>query len=152
MTQMAQTALCNRYHSVDQQFCRWLLLSLDRLQGSEVVITQELLATMLGVRRESVTQSARRLQTAGLIRYSRGRILVLDRDGLEQRSCECYEVVKQEYQRLLPGTRCETTDGAEGQFPRNYFKGVGGSLPRGYSDYRMQWPSVERRSSARAVV
>jgi CRP-like cAMP-binding protein len=102
ITQMAQTAACNRHHSLDQQLCRWLLLSLDRLQGSELVMTQELIANMLGVRREGVTEGALKLQTAGLIRYSRGRITVLDRSGLEQRTCECYAVVKKEYDRLLP--------------------------------------------------
>jgi CRP-like cAMP-binding protein len=102
ITQMAQTAVCNRHHSLDQQLCRWLLLSLDRLQGNELVMTQELIANMLGVRREGVTEGALKLQTLGLIRYSRGRITVLDRPGLEQRTCECYAVVKKEYDRLLP--------------------------------------------------
>ncbi len=102
ITQMAQTAACNRHHSLDQQLCRWLLLSLDRLQGSELVMTQELIANMLGVRREGVTEAALSLQRARLIRYSRGRITVLDRGGLEQRTCECYAVVKKEYDRLLP--------------------------------------------------
>ena len=102
ITQMSQTAVCNRHHSLDQQLCRWLLLSLDRLQGNELVMTQELIANMLGVRREGVTEGALRLQQAGLIRYSRGRITVLDRPGLEQRTCECYAVVKKEYDRLLP--------------------------------------------------
>jgi CRP-like cAMP-binding protein len=102
ITQMAQTAVCNRHHSLDQQLCRWLLLSLDRLQGNELVMTQELIANMLGVRREGVTESAVKLQKAGLIRYSRGRISVLDRPGLEKRTCECYAVVKKEYDRLLP--------------------------------------------------
>jgi CRP-like cAMP-binding protein len=102
ITQMAQTAVCNRHHSLDQQLCRWLLLSLDRLQGSELVMTQELIANMLGVRREGVTEAALKLQLAGLIRYSRGHISVLDRAGLEQRSCECYAVVRREYDRLLP--------------------------------------------------
>ncbi len=102
ITQMAQTAVCNRHHSLDQQLCRWLLRSLDRLQGNELVMTQELIANMLGVRREGVTEGARNLQKAGLIRYSRGRITVLDRPGLEQRTCECYAVVKKEYERLLP--------------------------------------------------
>jgi CRP-like cAMP-binding protein len=101
ITQMAQTAVCNRHHSLDQQLCRWLLLSLDRLQGDELVMTQELIANMLGVRREGVTESALKLQTAGLIRYARGHITVLDRAGLEARSCECYAVVKKEYDRLL---------------------------------------------------
>ncbi|MDP2451287.1 MAG: Crp/Fnr family transcriptional regulator [Polaromonas sp.] len=102
ITQMAQTAVCNRHHSLDQQLCRWLLLSLDRLQGSELVMTQELIANMLGVRREGVTEAALKLQNLGLIRYSRGRITVLDRPGLEKRTCECYAVVKKEYDRLLP--------------------------------------------------
>ncbi|HZR01617.1 MAG TPA: Crp/Fnr family transcriptional regulator [Burkholderiales bacterium] len=101
ITQMAQTAACNRHHSVDQQLCRWLLLSLDRLQGEELVMTQELIANMLGVRREGVTEAAGKLQKLGLIRYARGRIVVLDRKGLEKRSCECYAVVKKEYDRLL---------------------------------------------------
>jgi CRP-like cAMP-binding protein len=103
ITQMAQTAVCNRHHSLDQQLCRWLLLSLDRLQGNELVMTQELIANMLGVRREGVTEGALKLQQAGLIRYARGHISVLNRDGLEKRSCECYAVVKKEYDRLLPG-------------------------------------------------
>jgi CRP-like cAMP-binding protein len=102
LTQMAQTAVCNRHHSLDQQLCRWLLLSLDRLQSNELVMTQELIANMLGVRREGVTEGASRLQSAGLIRYARGHILVLDRAGLEKRTCECYAVVKKEYDRLLP--------------------------------------------------
>ena len=104
ITQMAQTAVCNRHHSLDQQLCRWLLLSLDRLSGDELLMTQELIANMLGVRREGVTESAMKLQNAGLIRYARGRISVLDRTGLERRTCECYAVVKKEYERLLPET------------------------------------------------
>jgi len=99
---MAQTAVCNRHHSLDKQLCRWLLLSLDRLPGNELVMTQELIANMLGVRREGVTEAAAKLQKAGLISYTRGRIEVLDRVGLEKRSCECYAVVKAEYDRLLP--------------------------------------------------
>ncbi len=102
ITQMAQTAVCNRHHSLDQQLCRWLLLSLDRLQDNELVMTQELIANMLGVRREGVTEGALKLQQGGLIRYARGRISVLDRPGLEKRTCECYAVVKKEYDRLLP--------------------------------------------------
>ena len=102
ITQMAQTAVCNRHHSLDQQLCCWLLLSLDRLNGIELVMTQELIANMLGVRREGVTESALKLQRAGLIRYSREHITVIDRAGLEKRSCECYAVVKKEYDRLLP--------------------------------------------------
>jgi CRP-like cAMP-binding protein len=102
ITQMSQTAVCNRHHSLDQQLCRWLLLTLDRLSGTEIVMTQELIANMLGVRREGVTEGAMRLQQAGLIRYARGRISVLDRPGLEKRTCECYSVVKKEYDRLLP--------------------------------------------------
>jgi CRP-like cAMP-binding protein len=102
ITQMAQTAVCNRHHSVDRQLCRWLLLSLDRLQTNELSMTQELIANMLGVRREGVTEAAGKLQDAGLIRYQRGRISVLDRLGLEARVCECYQVVKTEFDRLLP--------------------------------------------------
>src|SRR5437879_639332 len=102
ITQMSQTAVCNRHHSVDQQLCRWLLLSLDRLQSNELSMTQELIANMLGVRREGVTEAAGKLQDAGLIRYQRGKITVLDRPGLEARSCECYQVVKTEFDRLLP--------------------------------------------------
>ncbi|HEV8552103.1 MAG TPA: Crp/Fnr family transcriptional regulator [Casimicrobiaceae bacterium] len=102
ITQMAQTAVCNRHHSVDQQLCRWLLLSLDRLPTNELAMTQELIANMLGVRREGVTEAAGKLQDAGLIRYRRGTITVLDRPGLEARSCECYQVVKTEFDRLLP--------------------------------------------------
>jgi CRP-like cAMP-binding protein len=105
ITQMAQTAVCNRHHSLDQQLCRWLLLSLDRLQGDELVMTQELIANMLGVRREGVTEAALNLQRVGLIRYARGRISVLDRAALEKRTCECYAVVKTEYDRLLPAKR-----------------------------------------------
>jgi CRP-like cAMP-binding protein len=107
ITQMSQTAVCNRHHSVDQQLCRWLLLSLDRLQGDELVMTQELISNMLGVRREGVTENAMKLQKAGLIKYSRGRVTVLDRAGLEKRTCECYRVVKDEYDRLLPATEAE---------------------------------------------
>src|SRR5688572_1617750 len=101
ITQMTQTAVCNRHHSVDQQLCRWLLLSLDRLPGNELVMTQELIANMLGVRREGVTEAAGKLQDEGMIRYSRGHITVLDRARLEARVCECYAVVKREYDRLL---------------------------------------------------
>lgn len=104
ITQMAQTAVCNRHHSLDQQLCRWLLLSLDRLPSNRLVMTQELIANMLGVRREGVTEAAGHLQKAGLIRYRRGHITVLNRPGLERRSCECYGVVKKEYDRLLPAT------------------------------------------------
>ena len=102
LTQMAQTAVCNRHHSVDQQLCRWLLLSLDRLPSNELAMTQELIANMLGVRREGVTEAAGKLQRAGLIHYSRGHITVVDRPGLEARVCECYAVVKKEFDRLLP--------------------------------------------------
>ena len=102
ITQMSQTAVCNRHHTLDQQLCRWLLLSLDRLDGDELTMTQELIANMLGVRREGVTEAALKLQRAGLISYARGRITMLDRPGLEARSCECYAVVKKEYDRLLP--------------------------------------------------
>jgi CRP-like cAMP-binding protein len=102
LTQMAQTAVCNRHHSVDQQLCRWLLLSLDRLPANELSMTQELIANMLGVRREGVTEAAGKLQSAGLIHYSRGRIVVINRPGLEARVCECYSVVREEFRRLLP--------------------------------------------------
>ena len=102
ITQMTQTAACNRHHSVDQQLCRWLLLSLDRLTSNDITMTQELIANMLGVRREGVTEAAGKLQRAGLITYSRGHITVLDRLGLEARVCECYSVVKTEFRRLLP--------------------------------------------------
>jgi CRP-like cAMP-binding protein len=102
ITQMAQTAVCNRHHSLDQQLCRWLLLSLDRLQGLDLVMTQELIANMLGVRREGVTEGALKLQKLGLIQYARGHIKVLDRAGLEARTCECYAAVRNEYARLLP--------------------------------------------------
>src|SRR5271170_2422074 len=102
LTQMSQTAVCNRHHTVDQQLCRWLLLSLDRLGSSELIMTQELIANMLGVRREGVTEAAGRLQEHGVIRYQRGHITVLDRPRLQQLSCECYAVVKQETDRLLP--------------------------------------------------
>lgn len=102
LTQMAQTAVCNRHHSLDQQLCRWLLLSFERLPSRELVMTQELIGNMLGVRREGVTEAASNLQKAGLIRYKRGHITLLDRAGLEARACECYQVVKQEFDRLLP--------------------------------------------------
>jgi CRP-like cAMP-binding protein len=102
ITQMVQTAACNRHHSLDQQLCRWLLLSLDRLQGTEMVMTQQLIANMLGIRRDSATEGALQLHNAGLIDYSGGRIQVLDREGLEKRTCECYAAVKREYDRLLP--------------------------------------------------
>jgi CRP-like cAMP-binding protein len=102
ITQMAQTAVCNRHHSIDQQLCRWLLLSLDRLPSNELTMTQELIANMLGVRREGVTDAAGKLQKLGVIEYSRGHITVLDRPKLEQLCCECYEVVKKETDRLLP--------------------------------------------------
>jgi len=114
ITQMAQTAVCNRHHAIDQQLCRWLLLSLDRLPGNELKMTQELIANMLGVRREGVTEAAGQLQADGLIRYARGHITVLDRSKLQQRVCECYTVVKREYDRLLPyeviPQRSTTTD------------------------------------------
>jgi len=106
ITQMAQTAVCNRYHTVGQRLCRWLLLSLDRLGGNKLTMTQELIADMLGVRREGVNEAAHKLQTLGVIRYRRGRIRVLDRDRLEQLCCECYAVVKKETDRLLPTSLC----------------------------------------------
>lgn len=104
ITQMTQTAVCNRHHSLEQQLCRWLLLCLDRLQGNEIAMTQELIANMLGVRRGGVTEAAGRLQRAALINYNRGHITVLDRSGLEAHVCECYDVVKRETERLLPAT------------------------------------------------
>jgi len=105
LTQMSQTAVCNRHHTLDQQLCRWLLLSFDRLADQPLIMTQELIANMLGVRRESVTQAAGNLQRAGLIDYHRGHIALLDRASLEARVCECYGVVKKEYDRLIPGLR-----------------------------------------------
>lgn len=102
IAQIAQTAVCNRHHTVDQQLCRWLLLSLDRLASNELTMTQELISNMLGVRREGVTEAAGKLQAAGLIHYRRGRITVINRAGLEARACECYGIVKKEYERLLP--------------------------------------------------
>jgi CRP-like cAMP-binding protein len=115
ITQMAQTAVCNRHHSVDQQLCRWLLLSLDRLSSNKLVMTQELIANMLGVRREGVTEAAGKLQKSGVIEYSRGKITVLDRPRLETMSCECYEVVRTETDRLLPEP---FADGARPRLPR----------------------------------
>lgn len=108
LTQMAQTSACNRHHSVDQQLCRWLLMSLDRLHSTELIMTQELIANMLGVRREGVTEAAGNLNKAGLIGYRRGHITVLDRPGLEARACECYAVVKKEFDRLLPEVEFRT--------------------------------------------
>ncbi len=105
MTQMAQTAVCNRHHSIEQQLCRWLLLTLDRLPTSELVMTQELVASMLGVRREGITEAAGNLQRAGIISYRRGHIAVLDRAGLEKNACECYAVVSKELRRLLSDVR-----------------------------------------------
>ena len=105
ITQMSQTAVCNRHHSLEQQLCRWLLLTLDRLPSKELVMTQELVASMLGVRREGVTEAAGKLQHAGIISYRRGHITVLDRSGLETHSCECYKVVKKEFNRLLSDVR-----------------------------------------------
>jgi CRP-like cAMP-binding protein len=105
MTQMSQTAACNRHHTVEQQLCRWLLLTLDRVSTRELVMTQELVASMLGVRREGVTEAAGKLQRAGFISYRRGHIAVLDRDGLQTKACECYGVVKKELDRLLSDVR-----------------------------------------------
>ena len=107
ITQMAQTAVCNRHHSIDQQLCLWLLLSLDRLSSNDLTMTQELIANMLGVRREGVTEAAGKLQGAGLIYYCRGHIRVIDRAGLEARVCECYQVVKTETDRLLPSCKID---------------------------------------------
>ena len=105
ITQMSQTAVCNRHHSLDQQFCRWLLLSLDRLTSNQLKMTQELIANMLGVRREGITEAALKVQKAGFIKYTRGHITILDRTGLENRTCECYAVVKAEYDRILPNKK-----------------------------------------------
>lgn len=110
IAQMGQTAVCNRHHRVEQQLCRWLLMSMDRLQGDELVMTQELIANMLGVRREGVTEAAGKLQQSGIIEYRRGHIKVLDRPRLEEACCECYDVVTQEYRRLLPWEDGKTTD------------------------------------------
>lgn len=151
MTQMAQTAVCNRHHSVDQQLCRLLLLSLDRLQGSELVMTQESLAHMLGVRREGVTESAGKLQKAGLISYTRGHILVLDREGIEKRTCECYAVVKKEYERLLPKAEVKVGSGAEGRLPLHALHGLHMAAPRADAAFQIKLPSVARRSSSRAI-
>jgi CRP-like cAMP-binding protein len=127
ITQMAQTAVCNRHHTLDQQLCRWLLLSLDRLQGNQLVMTQELIANMLGVRREGVTEGALKLQRAGLISYARGHITVLDRKGLEKRSCECYG-------RVRPAVKnWSTTD----CFP--YYSDSPKSLPRSILKSRARW-------------
>jgi CRP-like cAMP-binding protein len=112
ITQMTQTAVCNRHHSVEQQLCRWLLSTLDRIPSGELVVTQELVASMLGVRREGITEAAGALQQAGFIRYRRGHISVLDRGGLEARSCECYAVVKKEIGRLLSDVRHRQTAAA----------------------------------------
>ena len=128
ITQMAQTAVCNRHHSVDQQLCRWLLLSLDRLPGNRLVMTQELIANMLGVRREGVTEAAGHLQGAGLIEYSRGRITVLDRKRLEKRVCECYSVVKNEYDRLLPA-RASAAAAQTGGCKRRSLRAFGREIP-----------------------
>ncbi|RDB44575.1 Crp/Fnr family transcriptional regulator [Halomonas sp. DQ26W] len=117
ITQMAQTAVCNRHHTLDQQLCRWLLLSLDRLPTNELLMTQELIANMLGVRREGVTESAGKLQKAGLISYHRGRITILDRPGLEARVCECYAIVKKEYDRLLSYRRPPRDKGIDASTP-----------------------------------
>ncbi len=106
MTQMSQTAACNRHHSIEQQLCRWLLLALDRTSATDLIITQELVANMLGVRREGITEAAGRLQSLGHIRYRRGHVSVMNRKGLEERSCECYAVVKAEVTRLLSDMRC----------------------------------------------
>lgn len=118
LTQMGQTAVCNRHHTVDQQLCRWLLMSLDRLSSNELTMTQELIANMLGVRREGVTEAAGKLQRAGVIQYSRGRIRVLDRQRLESMACECYEVVRKEFARLLPSGNDQTPSAASAVKPR----------------------------------
>lgn len=108
ISQTSQTAVCNQHHSLDQQLCRWLLMSVDRLHENKLIITQELIANLLGVRRESITEAAGKLQKEGVIEYSRGLITILDRPKLEMKVCECYEVVKQEFNRLLPASRART--------------------------------------------
>ena len=113
LTQMCQTAACNRHHAIDQQLCRWLLLTLDRLPSNELVMTQELVASALGVRREGITEAAGKLQRAGVIRYRRGHIAVLDRSGLEAGACECYAVVKKELDRLMSDVRYRQSGRAE---------------------------------------
>ena len=105
ITQISQTAVCNRHHTIEQQLCRWLLLTLDRLNSQELIMTQELIASMLGVRREGITEAAGKLQQANIIRYRRGHITVLDRAGLEAHVCECYDVVKKEFERLFRDVR-----------------------------------------------
>jgi CRP-like cAMP-binding protein len=110
ITQMAQTAVCNRHHSVDQQLCRWLLLSLDRLASNTLTMTQELIANMLAVRREGVTEAAGKLQNLGIIQYTRGKITVLDRPGRKSQCCECYQVVKTETDRLMPRRHAPSAD------------------------------------------
>lgn len=152
MTQMAQTAVCNRHHSVNQQLCRLLLLCLDRLQGKELVMTQESLAHMLGVRREGVTEVAGKLQKAGLISYTRGHILVLDREGIEQRTCECYAVIEEEYDRLLPKADVKVAGGAEGRLPLYAQVGVRMTAPRADAAFQMKLPSVVRRSPSRSII
>ncbi len=122
MSQMAQTAVCNRHHTLDRQLCRWLLLSLDRIEGDELVMTHELIANMLGVRREGVTEAALKLQVAGLIRYARGHISVLNRGALEERSCECYAVVKREYDRLLPEPAWALASEADSAAERPFYR------------------------------
>ena len=117
MTQVSQTAVCNRHHSVEQQLCRWLLLTLDRVPSNELTMTQELIANMLGVRREGVTEAAGKLQTSGYIRYRRGHITVIDRAGLESQVCECYAVVKKEFARLMSDVRQRQGNGAKQDRP-----------------------------------
>lgn len=151
LTQMAQTAVCNRHHSVEQQLCRLLLLCLDRLQGNELVMTQESLAHMLGVRREGVTESAGKLQKAGLISYTRGHIMVLDREGIEKRTCECYAVVEKEYDRLLPNAAVKVARGVGGRLP--LYAQVGRRVTAAHADaaFQMKLPSVARQSSSPAI-
>lgn len=133
ITQMSQTAVCNRYHTLDQQLCRRLLLSLDRLHTNELVMTQELLSNMLGVRREGVTEAAGKLQRAGLIQYSRGRITILDRAALEERVCECYGVVKKEYERLLPAMKIARQHCVPARFPISRVNGKDSPHPMSHA-------------------
>jgi hypothetical protein len=135
LTQMSQTAVCNRHHSIDEQLCRCLLLSLDSMQASEFSMTHELMASILGVRREGITESAGRLQKAGLIRYSRGRIWIIDRLGIQQRTCECYSVIQTEYERLLPRRPTVPRRLASPELPPEVST-LGGLKPSAHSDQR----------------
>ncbi len=146
--QMSHTAACNRHHVLDQQLCRWLLLRLDRVQGNDLLMTQELIATMLGVRREGVTEAATKLQKAGLIRYARGRIEIVDRAGLEQRSCECYSVVKKIYDRLLPRHAPTSDDAAPYLQPQGFATGFARSPSSSWPHIAAEAPAPGPRRAA----